>query len=137
MGILIDACPPATLRGIVVTQQAEAPQRSASQQKRQQQQQQQQQRFPAAVLRPGKTALSRLQSPRASNTAFMVPGFAARMLCLIKGPWNSDRQAEKRRRRRRREQDAWYLTSGKKRTDAVRRRGAACVERRESEPGAE
>lgn len=44
-----------------------------------------------------------------SNTASMVPGFAARTLCLIKGPWNGDGQAEKRRRK----EDAWYLTSGR------------------------
>jgi len=39
------------------------------------------------------------------------------MLCLIKGPWNGNRQAEmrrRRRRRRRRKQDAWYLTSGRR-----------------------
>lgn len=47
-------------------------------------------------------ALSCLQSPLASNTAFTVPGFAARTLCLIKGPWNGNGQAK-----RRREEDAW------------------------------
>lgn len=59
------------------------------------------------------TALSRLQSPRASSRAFMVPGFAASGLCVIKGPWNSNGRAERRRRRRRKE-DAWFLTSGRR-----------------------
>lgn len=76
-----------------VTKQADVPQRSASRQG--------QQRFSSCP----QATLSRLQSPQSSNPAFMVPGIAARKLCLIKGPSNEQVK------RRRRTEDAWYLTS--------------------------
>lgn len=106
MRFLIDVCPPATLRGnqaVLHSKQRSRknlhPNRSSSSS------------VSSRCPQNRQTALSCLQSPRASSTAFMVPGFAARMLCLTKRPWNGNGQAERRRRGK---EDAWYLTSGRR-----------------------
>ena len=122
-----DVCPAATLKGSSgVRRRAEVPQRSASQQKR----------WRLRQLSSDPAIISLVPSPKSwwhSNAASMVPGFAARTLCLIKGPWNGDWQAEKRRR----EEDAWYLTSGRGGQMQWGGEERARVERRESEPGGE